>query len=385
MKNKLKLLPVLLLVLALTLSTAACGQDETVPTTMATTAPSTTQTPTTTPTTTETTVPTTTATTVAPTPVTANGELPAAAAGENILTGLPLADAARQNVRPIAIMINNIKIATPQLGINKADLYYEMVVEGGITRMMMVFADPATVPEIGSIRSARHNYIDLAGGHDAIYVHVGSSYAANEQIARQKTDDIDMMSSGSAFWRDPAWARDRGREHSVRTTGDRLVKAIASRKYRATLEGTPLSAFNFLAEAAPAADPTANAAKEISVRFSNYTTARFVYDEATKLYTKHQFGKPQIDLADNKGLSTTNVLVLQTTITSFEGTSLRDIDLSEGTGYYASLGGYKKLKWKKGDTKDPILLQNEDDSPLQINRGKTFIAIQDKSSSLSFG
>ncbi len=384
MKNKLKLVPVLLLILALILSTAACGQDETVPTTMATTAPTTTQAPTTTATTIETTAPTTTETT-APTSAPANGELPAAAAGENILTGLPLADAARQNVRPIAIMINNIKVATPQLGINKADLYYEMVVEGGITRMMMVFADPATVPEIGSIRSARHNYIDLAGGHDAIYVHVGGSYAANEQIARQKTNDIDMMSSGSAFWRDPTWARERGREHSVRTTGERLVQAIANRKYRTTLEGTPRSAFNFLAEAAPAADPTANAAKEISVRFSNYTTARFVYDETAKLYTKHQFGKPQIDLADNKGLSTTNVLVLQTTITSFEGNSLRDIDLSEGIGYYASLGGYKKIKWKKGSTNDPILLQNEDGSPLQINRGKTFIAIQDKSSNLSFG
>ena len=132
------------------------------------------------------------------------------------------------------------------------------------------------------------------------------------------------------------------------------------------------------------ADPAANAAKEISVRFSNYTTARFVYDETTKLYTKHQFGKPQIDLADNKGLATSNVLLLQTTITSYEGSSLRDIDLSEGTGYYASMGAYKKIKWKKGETNDPILLQNEDGSPLQINRGKTFIAIQDKSSSLTF-
>ena len=58
--------------------------------------------------------------------------------------------------RPCAFMINNIRIAQPQLGISKADIIWEAPVEGGITRMMAVFQDVSDVETIGSLRSSRH-------------------------------------------------------------------------------------------------------------------------------------------------------------------------------------------------------------------------------------
>lgn len=71
-------------------------------------------------------------------------------------------------------MINNISTAQPvQTGLNKADIIYETEVEGGITRLMAVFQDITTAEKIGTIRSARYPYVDLAMGHNAIFIHCG--------------------------------------------------------------------------------------------------------------------------------------------------------------------------------------------------------------------
>ena len=112
--------------------------------------------------------------------------LPVAAEKEvasyNPLTGLALADPTSVAARPVAIMINNIKIATPQAGLSAADILYELEVEGSITRQMAVFSNVAAVPEIGSIRSLRHDFIELAGAFDAIVVHFGGSTVAYDTI-----------------------------------------------------------------------------------------------------------------------------------------------------------------------------------------------------------
>ena len=384
----------MLLILSLMLGACDSGNTETAVTTpaivqtSATTAPVMTTTTATTPATTasQTTATSILTETTVPTEVPSVDPTPGIEAGYNPLTGLKVADPARAAKRPVAIMINNIKVATPQLGINAADLYYEMVVEGGITRMLVVFSDPAKVPELGSIRSVRNDYIDYAGGIDAILVSVGGSSIAIDQINRQKAAHIDMSDQPQAFWRDPAWREDRGVEHSVRTTGKRLTEAIARMKLRDTLKDPKKSAFGFLPEGtiAPASDKAKNPALTVTLRFSNYNTSEFRYDERTGLYSKSQFGKPQIDLADNQPLKVTNVLVLRTTIRSVDGTSWRDADLSAGSGYYISGGARLPIKWKKGATTDPFIFTREDGSPLLINRGKTYVCVQSVNEPVTF-
>ena len=92
----------------------------------------------------------------------------------NPLTGAPDIVSGKENNRPVAIMINNISVAQPvQTGVNNADIVYETEVEGGITRLMAVYQDIASVGQIGPVRSARYPYVDLALGNDAIYVHCG--------------------------------------------------------------------------------------------------------------------------------------------------------------------------------------------------------------------
>ena len=74
--------------------------------------------------------------------------------------------------RPIAVMINNNHQAWPHAGLADAYITYEIIAEGGITRMMAVFKDKDTA-KIGSVRSARPYYLDYALENDAIYVHYG--------------------------------------------------------------------------------------------------------------------------------------------------------------------------------------------------------------------
>ena len=79
-------------------------------------------------------------------------------------------------MRPVAIMIGNNDRSRPQINIDKADMYMEAETEGGITRIMAVFAGNSRVPNtIGPIRSARTPFIKSAESLDSIYVHAGGS------------------------------------------------------------------------------------------------------------------------------------------------------------------------------------------------------------------
>ena len=91
--------------------------------------------------------------------------------------------------RPVAIMIDNHKGAWPQAGLNDAYIVYEIIVEGGETRLMPVFKGK-DLDKIGPVRSARHYFLDYAMENDAIYVHFGSSPQALSDIATYKVNNI---------------------------------------------------------------------------------------------------------------------------------------------------------------------------------------------------
>jgi hypothetical protein len=301
----------------------------------------------------------------------------------NPLTGLPHTSSKGVSARPVGIIINNIKIATPQAGIGSADLLYEIEVEGDITRLMAVFANPADVPEIGSVRSLRHDFIDLAGAFNAIVVHFGGSYAAYDQVMLQNTDHIDSSNADSAFWRDANWRSSRGYEHSVKTEGSNLVKAISSLKIEDKNSNDNQAWFYFQPDRTVVPDSGNNASK-VTAPFSNYSVATFTYDEATQTYVKGQFNADQIDVANGEPLHFTNVLLLQTSVTQFNGDILKEYDLTSGSGYYVTGGKYELINWKKGYTNDPWIFTKADGSELVLNRGKTYIGISRYTKTINF-
>jgi hypothetical protein len=108
----------------------------------------------------------------------------------NPLTGVKDLEIGKEKDRPVAVTINNISVAQPvQTGLGQADIVYETEVEGGITRLLALFQDVSKVKKLGTIRSARYVFIDLAMGHNAVYAHHGQdAYHAGPHL-----NDLDRL------------------------------------------------------------------------------------------------------------------------------------------------------------------------------------------------
>jgi len=110
--------------------------------------------------------------------------------------------------RPLAVMIENHTEARPQSGLSSADIVYEAVAEGGITRFMALFYCNLADIQVGPVRSARTYYLDWLGEYDALYAHVGGANTpgpadALGQIIRYEVKDLNQFSIGfPVFWRD---------------------------------------------------------------------------------------------------------------------------------------------------------------------------------------
>src|SRR5574344_402280 len=104
------------------------------------------------------------------------------------------------DTRPIGVSINNNRACYPHAGLQDAYLVYELIAEGGITRLLAFYKDQTTT-KIGSVRSARHYFIDYILENDAIFVHFGHSPQALEDVSTLKIDDIDGIYDSNAFYR----------------------------------------------------------------------------------------------------------------------------------------------------------------------------------------
>lgn len=137
----------------------------------------------------------------------------------------PVADVAQTGsfLRPMAIMVENHNQARPQSGLYKADLVYEMPVEGGITRFMAVFTK--TPGLIGPVRSCREYFVDRALEVDALYVHCGGSPKGYDYLSKSKINSIDEIKNSPPFFRDQT----RKAPHNLYGKGLGLVKYMSKR------------------------------------------------------------------------------------------------------------------------------------------------------------
>ena len=114
----------------------------------------------------------------------------------SFLSGLPV-DEKIGNRRPVAIMLNNLKPAQPMSGVSYADVVYEYVVEGGITRLMGLFENYDGLEKIGSVRSCREYFVYTALEFDAIYCHFGQATPyVGDYLNSDGVDDISGAVSG---------------------------------------------------------------------------------------------------------------------------------------------------------------------------------------------
>ncbi len=292
----------------------------------------------------------------------------------NPLTGEPGYKEKAIKNRPILISVENHPQARPQWGITAADIVWEMVAEGGITRMLLMFADSSRLPDkIGPTRSARHYFVEIAEGFDAIFVHFGGSPQAYSYLNNNGTAHIDGMSD-SGFSRDTS--RNVSSEHRAYTTKEGIINNIEKKEFRTILESEYVKPFKFNKNAVKLADGKCT---EISVPHSSSYTYKYTYNADEKVYYSSLNGN---SFMDDNGTQQNfeNIIVCYANITSLGDSKGRmTIDFSSGEGVYASNGTYQKITWKKGDTSDMLKLYTEDGKELKLNRGRSYIAIIDDS------
>ena len=298
-------------------------------------------------------------------------------AGTNPLTGLPMEPEFEQN-RPVAVMFNNIKAAQPQLGISQADLIYEVVAEGGITRMLGLYQSLEGVGNLGSIRSTRTYYLELALGHDALLVHAGGSPDAYQKIAAWGVDNMDGVNGGSdakIFWRDADRRKTMGYEHSLLTSGEAIQEYLDQGHFSTEHEEGYTYPQTFTEDGTPAGGTNA---EHISVKFSSYKTGTFDYDAASGSYLAGQYGADYIDGETGEQVHATNVLVLKTGISVISGDTAGRMSVrltGTGEGMFFCGGKSVPIQWSKADRNSPFVYTLEDGTPLALGQGKTYVCI----------
>jgi hypothetical protein len=182
-----------------------------------------------------------------------------------------------------AIMIENSPDARPQSGLKDAQIVYEAIAEGGITRFLAIYQQ--TKPQlIGPVRSVRPYYLDWAAPYDAAIAHVGGSAEALVEVRNGTFKDIDQFFNGSTYWR----VSDRTAPHNVYTSFAKLDALEASKGY---ISSSPKGMSR--KDQKPSTSPNAT---QVSVHISSALyDSSYIYDSTTNSYRRSQNGQPHLD------------------------------------------------------------------------------------------
>lgn len=291
-----------------------------------------------------------------------------AASGKNPITGESGYDTKYAGARPVAIMVENTPSARPQWGLCSPDMIIETEVEGGITRMMWIYANEDRVPDkVGPVRSARNAYVELACGLDAVFFHIGASNLAYDLLKDGLVDDIDGMSV-DFFSRDKS--RNVALEHTAYTTKSDVKAAISSRIDDMTISQSAKDPFTFVATGATASGTACSSIKTV---FSQDYRHTFEYNANDGLYYNWMNTKEMTD-ENGEQMAVKNVLVLYASMVDLgDEKGHVDVSLSTGNGYYASEGKIIPITWTKNGAQNKLTFTDANGNAVSLNAGKTWI------------
>ena len=295
----------------------------------------------------------------------------------NPLTGEYGLDDSAVGDRPIAVVVENSAAARPQWGLSSPDVLVEGVVEGGITRMLLLYSDINKIPKVGPIRSARHDFVEFAECFDSIFVHCGWSIYAKDKIKKDGVNNLNGIQGYSKkfFYRDSSRAS-KGTEHTGYSKGSYITATIDSLKYRTDVKSGYSNVLKFVDE--NSVYTPATACSKVTFQYSSSAKYTMTYNQADGKYYAALGSKDRKD-ADGVHLNYTNVLLLYCKVTSMgDSKGCVDMKLENAiTGYYFSKGGYQPVSWTKtgSASSSKLVINTADGKALQMNPGNTYIAL----------
>ncbi|MEX0748528.1 MAG: DUF3048 domain-containing protein [Candidatus Saccharimonadales bacterium] len=277
------------------------------------------------------------------------------------LTGIEVTpDIARQPVT--AVIIENSPNARPQSALNAADIVFEAVTEGGITRFLAFFQQQ-NPGKIGPVRSLRPPFLDWIMGFDAPFAHVGGSAQALQLAAQRGAKSLNQFSNGDAYYR----SNDRVAPHNMYTSISSLRALQKSRGYKpSSFKKIPRS------DDAPAAEPVAT---RITVDFSSSLyQAQFHYQAENNSYSRYLAGSPHIDRETGEAIETKNVIIIK--MPSRQNGQYVEMDtIGSGDAVLFKDGTSRNIRWRQSSYNDRIELLDGEGAEIKLNRGKSWFSI----------
>lgn len=290
--------------------------------------------------------------------------------------------------RVYASTISNIKPALPHVGVNQADILMEMYVNNSIVRCLALYSDISDVPSIGSVRSMRLMFADLADHYDLIVSHAYGSETVMKNVKERGLEDINLGNGGTDYsFRDAQRKSKLGLEHSLMGIGSGIVERAQELGYRTEQPEGKDYGFRFTENGIPANGEEAPQIRIMLTYDSATKETIMTYDADLSKYVFNQYGKEMVDDADGQKEAFTNVLVVYADISTVKGSGAlyHTADfLAGGTGYYANGGKIVPITWTCDDEKEPLHFFNEDGSELLMGVGNTYMAICSADSAVEY-
>lgn len=275
--------------------------------------------------------------------------------------------------RPYAVMINNAPVARPlQSGLQDAYIVYEIIVEGGLTRYMALFLDQNT-ERIGSIRSARHYYLDYALENDAIYVHHGQSPQAQSDFSKLDVDRI-VVDNSKTGWRDKSL--DVASEHTLFTSIKKLGNGLKNKR----TEREKDLLLNYSADEIDLSKQSGTTeANNVSIKYSSSVTSSYEYDAENKVYKRLVNDKVHKDYVTKEQYTFKNIIAYDVenyTLDDSENKGRQGINnIGTGKGYFISNGYAVPITWEKKSRESQTVYKYLNGEEIVVNDGNTFIQI----------
>lgn len=288
------------------------------------------------------------------------------------LTGEGVDDAAVGSRPALAVKIENTKAARPQAGLEDADIVYEELVEGGVTRFFAVFQSELPTA-VGPIRSGRPVDAEILPAYDGIFAFSGARPEVLDAL--HSTGATLLIEGRDGFYREPS----RPSPHNLFGDAARLVDTG-----EAVGDPSPATGWLTFTEDPPAgardcSGPDAGCdAEEYTVVMSNAARAGWTFDAAAGVYRRAQNGTPQ-PTASGEPVGAANVVILGTPIVDggcCDSSGARYADIvfvGEGRAIVLRDGRWYEGTWRKESRDAHVELLTDDGLPMSLKPGKTWI------------
>ena len=295
--------------------------------------------------------------------------------------------------RPMAFMIDNNVNAQPQSAINRAYAVYEIIVEGGETRLMALFKN-VDISEndvsVGPIRSARHYFIDYAMENDAIYCHLGQSPQAENYVKNYNVTDINgqiydtgkARTASSLFWRE----KKKSAPHNAYTSIASIKQICAQKNYTTTSKKG--SVLNYVSDEVKFDEQNSRSANTVTIPYATNHTVKYVYNEETGRYTRYSKDKKQTDEETGEDVTTKNIIISfikNTDLQDGENKGRQELDnITNASGYYITNGRVIDITCRKQYADGKTKYVDKTGKEIDVNDGNTWINICPINSKVTF-